>query len=69
MTPVEDRRLRIDVAILQESLEKKEVEDICYVPSNENLANALTKQGASSKILIEAVSGKKTFMFSKNYFE
>ena len=69
VSPVEDKRLRVDIASLQESLQNKEVEDIRYVPSTENLANALTKQGASSKALIDAVCGKKRFNYSKNCFE
>ena len=69
ITPVEDKRLRIDVAILQEALERKEVENICYVPSNSNLANALTKQGASTKTLISALSGQTKYQHSKNCFE
>ena len=68
VTPVEDKRLRIDIAILQESLEKREVENICYIPSQKNLANALTKQGASSRMLIDVLSGKSKFDYSKNYF-
>ena len=69
VSPVEDKRLRVNIASLQESLENKAVEDIIYVPSSENLANALTKQGASSKALIDAVCGKKRFNYSKNCFE
>ena len=63
------RFVRVNIASLQESLENKAVEDIIYVPSSENLANALTKQGASSKALIDAVCGKKRFNYSKNCFE
>ena len=69
VSPVVDKRLQIDIAILQEALENKEVGDICYVPSDENLANALTKQGASSRTWIEVLSGCKKFQYSKKYFE
>ena len=47
VTPVEDKRLRIEIAMLQESLQNKEFSNIFLVPSKHNLANALTKQGAS----------------------
>ena len=68
VTPVDDKRLRIDIAILQESLEKGELEDIHLVPSAQNLANVLTKQGASSKTLIETISGSKSFVYAENCF-
>ena len=69
LSPVEDKRLRINIASLQESIEKNEVEDICYVRSAENLANALTKRGASSKTLVEVLSGKRKFNYATNCFD
>lgn len=68
VTPIEDKRLRIEMAILQESLARKEFSNISLVPSKNNVANALTKQGASCQILLEALSANMRFDFSVNYF-
>ena len=43
---VNDRRLRIDIGSIKESL-KEEVESIKWIPGSEQLANCLTKRGAS----------------------
>ena len=40
---VAERRLRIDIAILKEMLEKTEIESIIWVPTNLQLADVLTK--------------------------
>ena len=69
VTPVEDKRLRIEIAMLQESLQKKEFSDICLVPSKHNVANALTKQGASCTTLLNVLSAKMKFNYAVNFFE
>ena len=43
-----DDRLQIDISIMREMLEKKEVAKIEWVPAEQQLAECLTKKGASS---------------------
>ena len=51
-TQILDKRLRIETAILREMLGKKEIASISWVPTTEQLADALTKAGVPSwKIL------------------
>ena len=68
VTPVEDKRLRIEMPMLQESMARKELSNIYLVPSKNNVANALTKQGASCKTLLDVLSGKMRYDFSVNRF-
>ena len=53
---IEDRRLRIDMAVLRGMLESKEVRHVHWVASAQQLADCLTKRGASTVQLREAVS-------------
>ena len=53
---VEEKRLRIDLAVLDNMMEKKEITDVQWVETNLQLANCLTKRGASSLHLMEAIS-------------
>ena len=68
VSPVDDKRLRIDVAILQECIDMKTIQSITHVSSNKNVANALTKQGASCKLLLNVLSGESKYNFSDNSF-
>ena len=58
---VEDHRLRIEVAILKESLEEGELKKIEAVSGTDMIADCLTKRGASAKLLLDIVKkGKMT---------
>ena len=47
-----DKRLRIEMAVLREMLERKEITEISWVPTDTIIANSLTKKGVPSfKIL------------------
>ena len=50
---VEDKRLRIDIAALQEAMTRDEITAIRWIPGSEQLANCMTKKGASSCDLIQ----------------
>ena len=51
-TPVkEEKRLVLDIALIKEMLEKKELTNVTLVESKKQLADCLTKQGASSELL------------------
>ena len=48
---VEDRRLRIDLAVLEDMLAKKEISCVLWIPSRQQLADCLTKRGVSTECL------------------
>ena len=48
-----EKCLRIDIAFIKENLEKKIITKIHHVPTGEQLANVLTKKGASEKELLK----------------
>ena len=52
---VDDPRLRTEIAVLKESLEKGEVSALKRVESKAMIANCLTKQGASAKGLLQVI--------------
>ena len=53
---VDDRRLRIDLAVLQDMLHKGEINHVSWVDTSHQLANCLTKRGASAEQLRAAIS-------------
>ena len=53
---VDDKRLRIDLAILRDLLQKKEVSSIQWIDTHGQLANCLTKKGASPAQVLAAIS-------------
>ena len=55
---VEDRRLRIDVALLKDMLSRQEINSVSWVGTSEQLADCLTKRGASSQRLRAVLSGQ-----------
>ena len=67
-TSVEDKRLRIDISYLRECIKNNEIEDIFWIASQDNVSNALTKQGASVTKLTEVLQGKCKFDFCNNIF-
>ena len=52
---VEDRRLRIDIAVLDDMIEKKEINHVAWVDTCNQLADCLTKRGASTEKLRLAI--------------
>ena len=55
-TLLEDKRLRIDMAVLRNMLENGELSKISWINSKQQLADCLTKRGASTENLRHAVS-------------
>lgn len=53
---VDDRRLRIDMAVLRDMLQNKEITEISWIDKSHQLADCLTKKGASTERLRAAVS-------------
>ena len=65
-TNLEDKRLIIDVSILRDMLNQNELTQLKWVPTEHQLANSLTKQGASSKFLL-SVFNDTNLRFHKNH--
>ena len=53
---VEGKRLRVEIAALKEMMEKREISKVEWVPTTAQLANCLTKGGASAVSLLQAVA-------------
>ena len=51
-TSVEEKRLRIDISALREMLNRREISQIKWVPTEDQLADCLTKQGAKLEKLL-----------------
>ena len=68
ITLLEDKRLRIEMAILRESLQNHDIEKIVWIASRDNLANSLTKQGASTRYLVDVIMNDLKFDYDKNLF-
>ena len=54
---ITDKRLQMDISVLREMIEKKELSKVEWVPTERQLADCLTKKGASSRKLLMALVG------------
>ena len=50
---VDDPRLRTEIAVLGESIEKGEISKLVCIPGKKMIANCMTKRGASGKDLLD----------------
>ena len=57
---VEDKYLRINISVLRDMLASKDIHSVSWVRATKQLANVLTKRGASGDALLSAVSGAST---------
>ncbi|XP_018008572.1 uncharacterized protein LOC108666247 [Hyalella azteca] len=57
---IEDKHLRINMAVLRDMLSKRDIQSITWVRSSLQLANVLTKIGACPKPLLSAIGGCST---------
>ena len=53
--PVLNRSLRVEIGILQEMILKKEIVSVNWITSNKQIANCLTKCGASPDSLLKVL--------------
>ena len=53
---VNDRRLRLEITVLRNMLEKEEITTVTWVNSSEQLADCLTKKGVCVDKLQTAIS-------------
>ena len=68
-TNLEDRRLVIDVSVLRDFLQQKELTKFVWVATEMQLANTFTKQGASDKLLLKVLNFKLQFNFDTATFD
>lgn len=52
---VVDKRLRIDLSILKEMIDRGEITDVKWIDSKKQIANCLTKRGASAEGLLRTL--------------
>ena len=56
---VDDKRLRIDISAIKESIQSGDVRSVQWCPGAVQLANPLTKRGAQCKLLLEVFQSGK----------
>ena len=54
---IEDKRLKIDICILRQVLSNGEIHSIEWVETKKQIADSLTKGGASTKKLLDILNG------------
>ena len=64
--PLSDKRLKIDICIIREMLSTGDIKEIEWVPKELQLADCLTKSGASSTKLLNALVATVYFNREKN---
>ena len=52
---VEDKRLRIDIAIVKEMMANEEVQGVTWVPGEKMISDVLTKQGVNPYPILKLV--------------
>ena len=55
----DDKRLRVDIAAISESLARSEVSEIKWCPGNIHLADCMTKRGAAGSNLLNALKDER----------
>ena len=60
---VDDKRLRIDIASIKEMMENGDIQQICWCPADQQLANGLTKRGASVKELLDVIQSGRIHLY------
>ena len=53
---IEDRRLRLDIAVISDMLDRRELHNVSWVGTTAQLADPLTKRGASTQRLRDAIA-------------
>ena len=70
--PTTNKRLRIEMGIemgmVRDMIRQREIEELRWIPDKANLANPLTKEGASTSLLLQVLTGDLCFDEAKGYF-
>ena len=57
-----EKRLQVDICIIREMIEKREVKQITWCDSRSQLADCLTKVGASCNKLLHVIQGDRELL-------
>jgi len=57
-------RLRIDIGTIKEMVENKEIKSVSWIPAKYQLADCLTKRGASTRTLLDTINNGRFPSFS-----
>ena len=60
-TAVKDKRLQIDISILRDIIDQREIHELRWVETGLQVANSLTKNGCSTQYLLDIIRLKKRF--------
>ena len=58
-TQILDKRLRIKMAILREMVDRGEIAEISWIPTDKQIADSLTKKGVPSFKILQFISEPK----------
>lgn len=67
-TPVADKRLQIDIGVLRDTYQRKEIQEFRWIPTELQAANALTKTGCSTQYLLDIIRLQRRFDFHTGAF-
>ena len=59
---LEDKRLKIDICVVRDYLKKKEIHQVCWIPTDKQLADSLTKSGANPAKLLEVLQSTRLLL-------
>ena len=63
--PILDKKIRIDIALLRQMIEKKEIQKIHWTDTSSHIANSLTKLGASGQLSLDSFETKSLRKYYK----
>ena len=67
-TSIENKRLRIDISVLRDMLQRDEISQFKWIPTDIQVANGLTKKGCSTLYLYEILQNRLQFDISSGAF-
>ena len=54
-----DKRLKVDICVIRDYLRKKEIKEVCWIATEKQLADSLTKAGANSAKLLAVLNSSR----------
>ena len=52
---LEDKRLKVDICVVRDYIKKEEIKEVCWIPTEQQLADCLTKSGANPAKLLKVL--------------
>ena len=68
-TSTQNKALQIDINMLREMLEQKVVHEFRWIPTQSQIANSLTKPGASTDLLKRVLMNQGRYNFNTGTFD